>query len=395
MYFDEIAALDKQYVMQSYGRFPVAIHHGTGATLYDTEGKKYIDFAAGIGVLSIGSCHPKWIAAIEEQIRKLGHISNLFYSEPGTLLGEKLCRAAGMSNVFFANSGGEANEGAIKLARKYSFDKYGKGRATILTLVNSFHGRTITTLSATGQEKFHQYFFPFTEGFRHVPANDLEALKAAADESVCAVMAEGVQGEGGILPLDGDYLHALRSLCDERDWLLMFDEVQAGMGRTGHMFCYQSYGVSPDVAVTAKGIAGGLPLAAVLAGERCREVFTPGTHATTFGANPVCCAAALTVLDVIEEVLPQVEQKGRYLRDRIEAMHSPFIKGTRGMGLMIGVPLQGVSPAELSRKLVESGLLCITAGSDAVRLLPPLTITYEEMDEGLAILQSVLQSLAR
>ena len=298
-----------------------------------------------------------------------------------------------MKNVFFANSGAEANEGAIKLARKYSFDRYGAGRDEIITLVNSFHGRTVTTLSATGQDKFHQYFYPFTEGFRHVPANDFESLENAAGSGVCAVMLELVQGEGGVLPLTPAYVRAVSDLCVRNDWLLIIDEVQTGMGRTGKLFCFQNYGVTPDVLTTAKGIAGGLPLGAVFANEKCAGVLTAGTHATTFGANPVCCAAALSVLDILDEALPEVEKKGDYIRQHIEAFNNPYIKGTRGLGLMIGIPVAGIEPAALNRRFIEAGLLCLTAGADAIRLLPPLTITFEEIDRGLAIMQSVLQSL--
>lgn len=394
MTFEELCQKDSEYVMQTYARYPVAIERGLGATLYDTAGREYIDFTSGIGVDSVGACHPEWIAAIEGQIRKLGHISNLFYTLPGTQLAEKLCTASGMKNVFFANSGAEANEGAIKLARKYSFDRYGAGRDEIVTLVNSFHGRTVTTLSATGQDKFHQYFHPFTEGFRHVPANDLEALELiSGSHSVCAVMLELVQGEGGVLPLTPAYVRAVRDLCARNDWLLIIDEVQTGMGRTGKLFCFQHYGIAPDVLTTAKGIAGGLPLGAVFANKKCAGVLTPGTHATTFGANPVCCAAALAVLDILGGALPEIEKKGAYIRQHIEAINCPYIKGTRGLGLMIGVPVAGMEPAALNRRFIESGLLCLTAGPDAIRLLPPLTITYEEIDRGLAIMQSVLQSL--
>ena len=277
----QIKDLTGQYIMNTYGRFPVAIDHGQGATLYDPEGNAYIDFTSGIGVTDLGYGYQPWVDAITAQAKKLGHVSNLFYTEPAAKLAETLCKRTGESCVFFANGGGEANEGMIKLARKYSFDKYGKGRATIITLNNSFHGRTITTLMATGQEVFHNYFFPFTEGFRYADANDMASLEAAAGDDVCAVMMELVQGEGGVLPLDYEYVQAVKKLCEERDWLLLADEVQTGVGRTGTLFAFQQYGILPDVVSFAKGIAGGLPMSGIMANEKCRSVLGPGTHATT------------------------------------------------------------------------------------------------------------------
>ena len=377
----EMKALTGQYVMNTYGRFDVAIDHGQGATLYDPEGKEYIDFTSGIGVTSLGYGDEDWVNAITQQAKKLGHVSNLFYTEPAAKLAEKLCQRTGMSCVFFANGGGEANEGMIKLARKYSYDKYGKGRATIITLKNSFHGRTITTLMATGQDVFHQYFFPFTEGFRYAPANDLEALKEVAGDDVCAVMMEMVQGEGGVLPLDYEYVQAVKALCAERDWLLLDDEVQAGVGRTGKLFAFQQYDILPDVASFAKGIAGGMPMSGIMANEKCRTVLTPGTHATTFGANPVCAAAGLVVQEKLsDEFLAEVTAKGQYLREQIEALDLPCFGKTRGMGLMIGIEVkEGYNKGEIAAKLIEAGLLVLTAGP-GMRLLPPLVITKEEMD---------------
>ncbi|MEG1073442.1 MAG: aminotransferase class III-fold pyridoxal phosphate-dependent enzyme, partial [Oscillospiraceae bacterium] len=287
MDFETLKAQDHRYVMQSYGRFDVDIDHGEGATLWSAEGKEYIDFTAGIGVNSVGYGNEKWVSAIVEQAVKLGHCSNLFYSQPYVNLAEKLCHRSGMADVFFSNSGGEANEGIIKLARKYSFDKYGKGRGTIITLQNSFHGRTITTLAATGQDQFHNYFFPFTDGFRYAEAT-IDGIEAVAGHDVCAVMLELVQGESGVYPMEREFVHNLAVLCAERDWLLLIDEVQSGVGRTGTLFAYQQYGVLPDAVSFAKGIAGGLPMGGVMAGEKCRNVFTPGTHATTFGGNPIC-----------------------------------------------------------------------------------------------------------
>ena len=388
----EIKKKDEKYVMQTYGRFPVAIVRGEGARVYDPEGREYIDFTSGIGVCSVGYANRAWADAIYEQAKKLGHISNLFYTEPSVILAERLCEMSGMSRVFFSNSGAESNEGAIKLARKYSFDKYGAVRNKIITLYQSFHGRTVTTLAATGQDVFHTNFFPFTEGFIHVPANDLTALSEALSDDVCAVMMELVQGEGGVLPLDCAYVSAVRKLCDEKDLLLIIDEVQTGMGRCGKLFAYMEYGVQPDVVTTAKGIAGGLPLGAVFAAKKCESTLSAGTHATTFGANPICTAAANKVLDILEDgVLDSVAEKGAYIRAKIEEMHLPIVSGTRGLGMMIGVVVPKGMHKSLAAKLIDAGLLCITAGSDTIRFLPPLTITYEEIDRGLEIFKSVLQ----
>ena len=391
MNFEELQTLDRQYVMQTYGRFPVAVDHGKGATVWDVAGKEYIDFASGIGVNSVGYGNEAWQAAINGQAAKLGHISNLFYSEPYIILAQRLCQRSGMSNAFFANGGGEANEGMIKLARKWSFDKYGKGRGTVITLNRSFHGRTITTLAATGQEVFHNYFFPFTEGFRYADANDLSSLEEVAGHDVCAVMMELVQGEGGVLPLDVEYVQKVAKLCAERDWLLLVDEVQTGIGRTGTLFAFQQYGIQPYVVSFAKGIAGGLPMSGILANEKCRDVFTPGTHATTFGGNPVAAAAAMAVQDILtDELLEQVKEKGAYLRAAIEGLDLPCLGATRGLGLMIGVEVKGErTNAQLAARLVEAGLLVLTAGPD-LRLLPPLVITREEMDKGLAIMKAAL-----
>ena len=388
---NEIKALTGQYIMNTYGRFPVAIERGEGARLYDFEGNEYIDFTSGIGVTDLGYGDQAWVDAITAQAKKLNHVSNLFYTEPAARLAEKLCKRTGMSKVFFANGGGEANEGMIKLARKYSYDKYGEGRATIITLVNSFHGRTITTLKATGQEVFHQYFFPFTEGFRYAAANDLAALEAVSGDDVCAVMVELVQGEGGVLPLEQSYVDAVKKLCEERDWLFLTDEVQTGVGRTGHLFAFQHYGILPDVASFAKGIAGGMPMSGIMANEKCATVLGPGTHATTFGGNPVCAAAGLAVQErLTDEFLQEVTAKGAYLREQIEALDLPCFGKTRGLGLMIGIEVKdGYTKGEIANKLIENGLLVLTAGP-GMRLLPPLVITKEEMDKGVAIMKKVL-----
>ena len=388
---ETIKNLTQSYIMGTYGRFPVAVDRGEGARLYDPEGREYIDFTSGIGVTALGYGNAPWAEAVAEQAKKLVHVSNLFYTEPPAKLAEILCKRTGESCVFFANGGGEANEGMIKLARKYSFDKYGQGRSTIITLKNSFHGRTITTLKATGQDVFHNFFFPFTEGFRYAAANDLEDLKAQAGDDVCAVRLELVQGEGGVLPLDKEYVKAVEALCAEKDWLLLADEVQTGVGRTGSLFAFQQYDILPDVVSFAKGIAGGLPMSGILANEKCRNVLGPGTHATTFGGNPVCAAAGLAVQEILsDEFLEEVRARGDYLRKGIEALDLPCFGKTRGMGLMIGIEVkEGWTNKDIAGRLIDNGLLVLTAGP-GMRLLPPLVITKEEMDKGLAIMKKVL-----
>ena len=391
MTHEKLKQLDHQYVVQTYGRFDVDIDHGRGATLYSLDGREYIDFTSGIGVCSIGHANPRWVEAVAAQAAKLGHISNLYYTQPYAQLARTLCERSGMAAAFFGNSGAEGNEGLIKLARKYSFDKYGKGRGTILTLKNSFHGRTMTTLTATGQDRLHHSFFPFPDGFRYAEAGSLDALQGAAGHDVCAVMLELVQGEGGVIPLEREYVHDLAVLCAERDWLLLVDEVQTGVGRTGTLFAFQQYGIIPDAVSFAKGIAGGLPMGGVLANERCREVLGPGTHASTFGGNPICAAAAQVVLDTLDEdALAQVTEKGNYIRTRIEHMGLSSLGQTRGLGMMIGVEVKGEeSNKVLAARLIQNGLLVLTAGS-ALRLLPPLTISMQEIDKGLAIMQETL-----
>ena len=392
MNFEQIKALDEQYVLQTYGRNPVAIDHGKGATLWDTEGKQYIDFTSGIGVCSLGYANEAWAKAIYDQAMKVGHISNLFYTEPYAVLAEKLVKGSGMAGVFFGNSGAEANEGMIKLARKYSYDKYGQGRSTIITLNNSFHGRTITTLKATGQDHFHEFFFPFTEGFRYADANDIESVKAQGGDDVCGVMMELIQGEGGVNPLDKGFVQAVAALCAERDWLLLIDEVQTGIGRTGSLFAYQQFDVHPDVVTFAKGIAGGLPFGGFLTNEKCRNVLKAGDHGSTFGGNPMAASAANVVMDAMTPAfLQEVKEKGEYLRAGIAALNSPYVSGIRGMGLMVGVGVQGMTHKELKDKLMAEGLLALTAGKDTLRLLPPLVITKEEIDKGLAVMAKVMK----
>ena len=392
MTYQELKAAENKYVMNTYGRFPIALDHGEGATVWDVEGKKYIDLASGIGVNCMGYNNKAIIDAITNQAHKLMHVSNLFTTEPMVQVAKKLVEKTHLNGkVFFANSGAEANEGAIKLARKYSFDKYGEGRYKIVTLVNSFHGRTVTTLKATGQDRFHNYFFPFTEGFDYAVANDFDSVRQKADEMTCAVMMELVQGEGGVLPLDREFVKQVEAFCRERDILLIIDEVQTGIGRTGSLFCFQQYGIRPDIVTMAKGLGGGVPIGAVLAAESCSNVLTPGTHATTFGGTPLVCAAANAVLDTVGDgqFLQQVKEKGEYLKNGILSIDSPNILGVRGMGLMLAIIVEDGKHAVFANKLIEKGVLALTAGKNAVRLLPPLTISKEEMDEALTIMKEV------
>ncbi|MBQ8078385.1 MAG: aspartate aminotransferase family protein [Oscillospiraceae bacterium] len=391
MTYAELKAQENQYVMNTYGRFPIALDHGEGAILWDVEGKRYVDLTSGIGVCCLGYNNETIVSAITEQAHKLMHVSNLFTTAPMVEAAKKLVTRSGMSKVFFANSGAEANEGMIKLARKYSFDKYGADRAEIITLNNSFHGRTVTTLKATGQDKFHQYFFPFTEGFAYADANDLASVKAKINAHTCAVMIELIQGEGGVLPLDVDFVHQVAALCRENDLLLLVDEVQTGIGRTGTLFCFQQYGILPDVVSMAKGLGGGAPIGAVMAAGTCDTVLGPGTHATTFGGTPMICAAANAVLDTLDDdFLAEVVEKGDYLKQQILGFCSDKVHDVRGKGLMLGIIVDPAERAALVSAIMEQGVLVRTAGSDAIRLLPPLSITREEMDEALAVLRNVL-----
>ena len=388
MNLDELKALDQSYVMPTYARFPVAVDHGKGATLYSPDGKEYIDFTSGIGVNSVGYANETWIKAVTEQAGKLAHISNLFYSEPYAKLAKVLCERSGMSDVFFANSGAEANEGLIKLARKYSFDKYGKGRGTVITLRNSFHGRTMNTLTATGQEVFHNFFFPFTEGFVYAEANSFEALEKACDDKVCAVMIEFVQGEGGVVPLDEAYVKAVAKFCAEHDLLLIADEVQTGIGRTGTLLASEQFGVHPDITTLAKGLGGGLPIGAVLVDERLENVMGASSHGSTFGGNPVVCAGANVVLSKLDDaLLADIRRKGDKIRAALNKCKE--VESVTGLGMMIGIALKTKTAADVREACMQAGLLVLTAKTK-VRLLPPLTISDEDLDKGLEILCSVV-----
>lgn len=381
---------DKNYIMHTYGRYDVALKEGKGCYAYDEDGKKYLDVSSGIGVNSLGYCDEGWVKAVTEQASSIQHMSNYFYSPQTSKLAETLCSLTPFTKVCFGNSGAEANECAIKLARKYSFDKYGKDRNEIISLNNSFHGRTVTTLSATGQDVFHNYFFPFTEGFSFAEANDIESVKAKISDKTCAVLIECVQGEGGVNILNKDFVKEVRSLCDEKDILLIVDEVQTGIGRTGKLFCYENFNIVPDIITVAKGLGGGLPIGACLCTEKLENVMQPSTHGTTFGGNPVVCAGANYVLSVVanEDFLNQVNKKGDYLKEKLLKIKG--VKSVRNLGLMVGIELEKGDAHQIAVKCVENGLLIITAKS-LLRMLPPLNISYKEIDEAVEILEKTIR----
>ena len=379
-----------EHVIQSYGRYPLVMEQGAGRRCKDEDGREYIDFGSGIGTNSLGYCDEKWADAVCAQVRTLQHNSNYYYTAVQAEFAGKLCETAGYDKVFFGNSGAEANECAIKVARKYSFDKYGKGRHNIITLVNSFHGRTIATLSATGQDVFHNYFFPFLEGFINVEANNTDDLKAKLDDTVCAVMIEYVQGEGGVNKLDPEFVDAIYELCAQKDVLVIADEIQTGVGRTGKFLAGDWYGKKADITTLAKGIAGGVPMGACLVNEKLAGVLTPGTHGSTFGGNPIACAGGNAVLDRLstEGFLDEVCAKAEHFRARLEKCSE--VAGVSGLGLMIGISLKTKKAADVAKKALEKGLLVLTA-KDKVRLLPPLTIEVSEIDAGLDLLLEILE----
>lgn len=377
--------LDKTYVAGTYKRFPIEIVSGKGSVVKDPSGKEYIDMGSGIGVTSFGIADETWQKAIIDQISKVQHMSNLYYTQPCVELAKLLCEKTGMSKVFFSNSGAEANECAIKVARKYSSDKYGAGRHTIITLENSFHGRTLTTLAATGQDHYHELFTPLTPGFVSVPANDVEALeKAIAETNPAGVMIECVQGEGGVLPLDASYIKAVRELTQKNNIIMVVDEVQTGNGRSGQLYSYMNFGIKPDVVSTAKGLAGGLPLGATLISDKCKDVLGFGDHGSTFGGNPVSCAAAESILSRIDDkLLEEVRKKSAYIFDSLK--NAPGVQSVSGLGLMIGI--KPVKPAsEVVATCMENGVLCLTA-KDKVRLLPALNIPMDVLEKAVAVIK--------
>ena len=377
--------------MPSYGRYDLVLDSGSGRQAVDENGKKYIDFGSGIGTNSLGYCNENWVRAICDQAHKIQHTSNYYYTKVQADFAKALCETAGYTDMFFGNSGAEANECAIKIARKYSFDKYGKGRSNIITLVNSFHGRTLCTLSATGQDVFHNYFFPFVEGFVNVEANNIEDLRSKLDDTVCAVMFEYIQGEGGVMALQQEFVDEIYRLCAEKDVLTIADEVQTGVGRTGKFLAGDNFGKKADLTTLAKGLAGGVPIGVCLSGEKCANVLTAGTHGSTFGGNPISCAGGLAVLETVNKpgVLDEVARKGAYIREKL--LTSPEVASVSGMGLMIGIELKNKKAGDVVKAALDKGLLLLTAKTK-IRLLPPLTITYEEIDKGLEILLGLLNA---
>ena len=387
MNMESIISLDKEYVAGTYGRFPVELVSGKGSIVKDTNGKEYIDLGSGIGVTSFGFADDAWLAAVTAQAGRLQHTSNLYYTEPCALLAKALCDKTGMKKVFFSNSGAEANECAIKVARKYSAEKKGPECHTIITLVNSFHGRTLTTLSATGQDKFHELFQPLTPGFAYVEANNIEALAKAVEEIPTAgIMFECVQGEGGVLPLTKEFVTAAAELAQEKDIPLIIDEVQTGNGRSGTLYAYMQFGITPDIVSTAKGLGGGLPIGATLMGEKVQSVLGPGDHGSTYGGNPVCCAGALSVVNRIDDkLLAEVREKSAYVFSALEGASG--VEAVSGMGLMIGV--KTTKPAkDVVNTCMEKGVLCLTA-KDKVRLLPALNIPMDVLKEAVEVIKSV------
>lgn len=380
-----------KYVMPSYGRYDLVLDKGEGRQAVDENGKEYIDFGSGIGTNSLGYCNEDWVKAVCDQAHRIQHTSNYYYTKVQADFAKALCETAGYTDMFFGNSGAEANECAIKIARKYSFDKYGKGRHNIITLVNSFHGRTLCTLSATGQDVFHNYFFPFVEGFINVEANNIEDLRAKLDDTVCAVMFEYIQGEGGVMALQQDFVDEIFRLCAEKDVLTIADEVQTGVGRTGKFLAGDNFGKKADLTTLAKGLAGGVPIGVCLSGEKCAKVLTPGTHGSTFGGNPISCAGGLAVLNTVNKpgFLDEVAKKGDYFRKKL--LTSPEVASVSGIGMMIGIELKNKKAGDVVKAALDQGLLLLTAKTK-VRLLPPLTITYEEIDKGLDILLSILNA---
>ncbi len=375
-------------LMPTYAHFPVSVESGNGATFQDSEGNEVVDFGSGIGVNSLGYNNEGWINAVTEQLKKVQHTSNLYYNSTVAEYANALCERTGFNRVFLCNSGAEANECAIKLARKYSFDKYGENRYNIITLVNSFHGRTMATITATGQEHYHHFFNPFLEGFKYVESGNTEEFLKTADDTVCAIILEIVQGEGGVVPTDFNFLKTVEKVCNEKDILLIIDEVQTGMGRTGKLFAYEHVGISPDVVTSAKGIGNGLPMGACLCTEKCANVLTAGTHGTTFGGNPVACAGAKFILETLtDDFLKEVAEKGEYIREKLLKIDE--VNSVSGLGMMVGIELKTKNAGEIAKKCSENGLLILTAKSK-LRMLPPLVITKEEIDKGIAILEKML-----
>jgi acetylornithine/N-succinyldiaminopimelate aminotransferase len=379
---------DKKFVANTYNRFPLEIVKGQGCFCYDKEGKEYIDLGSGIGVTAFGYCDKEWKEAVEEQLNLVQHTSNLYYTEPGAELARLLCEKTGMKKVFFGNSGAEANECAIKVARKYGAEKKGEEYSVIVTLNNSFHGRTLSTLSATGQDSFHKLFNPLTPNFVHTPANDINAFKKVIEENkVCGVLIECVQGEGGVNCLEKDFVENVFSICRKKDILFMVDEVQTGNGRTGKLYSYMNYEVCPDVVTTAKGLGGGLPIGAALLGEKAEFVLGYGDHGSTFGANPVCCAGAISVINrLTDEFLLEVTKKSEYIFSELSGHEN--VESVSGMGLMIGIKPKK-DAKEVVLECMKKGVICLTA-KDKIRLLPPLNIDFETLKKAISVIKECL-----
>lgn len=382
----EIIKTDNEYVANTYARFPLVLREGKGSLVYDETGREYIDMGSGIGVTAFGIADDEWQAAVTKQLGRLQHMSNLYYTEPCAELAKLLCEKTGMKKVFFANSGAEANECAIKTARKWGCENKGGEYSTIVTLVNSFHGRTITTLAATGQEHYHENFQPLTPGFVYAGANDLESVKKLVkDNKVCAVMFECVQGEGGVIPLTAQFVEGLAELAEKENFLLIADEVQTGNGRTGELYAYMNFGIKPDIVSTAKGLGGGLPLGACLMGERTENVLKFGDHGSTFGGNPVCCAGALSIISRIDEaLLSQVKQKSKYIIDELSGADG--VESVSGMGLMLGIKTK--KPVkDVLNECMANGVLCLTA-KDKLRLLPALNIPMDVLEKAVGVIKA-------
>ena len=387
----------EESILHTYNRFPVMFDHGEGCYLYDTEGKKYLDFAAGIAVNALGYHYPGYDEALKAQIDKLTHISNLYYNEPMSEAGEKLVKASGLAKAFFTNSGTEAIEGALKAARKYAYTKYGKEaqKYEIIAMNHSFHGRSMGALSVTGTEHYREPFEPLIGGVKFADFNDLESVKAQITDKTCAIITEVVQGEGGIYPAQKEFLEGLRALCDENDIILIFDEIQCGMGRTGYYFAWQSYGVKPDVMTCAKALGCGVPVGAFVLGEKAAAAsLVPGDHGTTYGGNPFVCAAVSKVFDIFEQdgILAHVQELTPYLDEKLDTLVEkyPIVAARRGKGFMQGLVIEGATVGSVVTKALENGLLVISAGSDVLRLVPPLVITKEHIDEMIEKLEKSL-----
>ena len=385
----DIFSIDKEYVANTYARFPVCIKSGKGSLLYDENGKEYIDLGTGIAVNTFGACDDEWVKAVTEQAGKLAHISNLYYTEPCARLAEMLCQRTGLSRVFFANSGAEANECAIKAARKYSQDKKGKEYYNIITLKNSFHGRTVTTLAATGQDVFHADFTPLTEGFLYGEANNIDSIKALVESNKCAaVMLECVQGEGGVMPMTPEFMTQLESLCHDNDLLLVIDEVQTGNGRCGEMYAYMHYGITPDIVTTAKGLGGGLPIGACMFSDKTKDVLGYGQHGSTFGGNPVCAAGACSIVSRIDDqLLASVREKSEFIKNFLSGVKG--VKSVSGLGLMLGIECEK-NAKDVVLKCIERGVLVLTAKTK-IRLLPALNIPQDQLEAALNILKEVIE----